>query len=60
MQSDSEVWTWGRALGEHSWRTALIRSVSRLLNKAGFKNQWGQGDFDPVLHTDPWQLPSDP
>ena len=55
---DGEVWTWGWALGHQSRGTALVRGVSRFLNRAGIRNRWGQGRPEPVTHSEPWQLPN--
>ncbi len=60
LTRDGEVWTWGWALGQQSPTSAFVQAVSRLLNRTGLRNNWGQGQPDPVIHPEPWQLPNVP
>ena len=60
LTRDGEVWTWGWALGHQRPGAAFVQSISQLLNRAGIRNRWGQGQPDPVKHHDPWQLPNVP
>jgi len=60
LTRDGEVWTWGRSLGQRTVMAAAVQSLSRLLNRLGIRNQWGQDASSRVIHPDPWQLPNVP
>jgi alpha-tubulin suppressor-like RCC1 family protein len=60
VTGEGEVWTWGWALGQRSPATAIVQALSQLLNRAGVRNNWGQGRTDHVVHPEPWQLPNLP
>jgi alpha-tubulin suppressor-like RCC1 family protein len=60
LTRDGEVWTWGWALGQQSRAVAVVQTLSRLLNRAGIRTRWGQGRPEPVIDTEPWQLPNVP
>lgn len=58
LTKEGEVWTWGLALGQQSRTTTLLQGFSKLLNRVGVKNKWGQAQPIPVMHLDPWRLPN--
>ncbi len=60
LTRDGGVWTWGWTLGQRTWPTAGMQSLSRLLNRVGIRNRWGQRRSSPVIHPEPWQLPNVP
>jgi alpha-tubulin suppressor-like RCC1 family protein len=60
LTREGEVWTWGRALGQQSWATAVVQCVSQFLRRMGIPTRWGQGRREPVTHPEPWQLATAP
>ena len=60
LTREGEVWTWGMALGQHPAVANVFQALSRLLNRVGLANRWGQGRPPPVIHPDPWPLTNIP
>ena len=48
------------ALGQHPAVANVFQALSRLLNRVGLANRWGQGRPPPVIHPDPWPLTNIP
>ncbi len=53
LTRDGEVWTWGKALGEHTTAHTNLQTLAKII---GWKTDRFQSK--PVIRNKPWQLPN--